>query len=57
VPRGYGGIRFTHTLHQTKEQIESLVAAITRHLPEVVDEPEVLIDLTKEQATSPADTV
>ena len=57
VPRGYGGIRFTHTLHQTEDQIESLIAAITRHLPEVVDEPEILIDLSKEHSATPADTV
>lgn len=56
VPRGYGGIRFTHTLHQSEDQIESLVEAIARYLPEVVDEPGILIDLTKESAASLADT-
>jgi 7-keto-8-aminopelargonate synthetase-like enzyme len=48
VPRNYGGIRFTHTLYQSNDQIESLIAAIARHLPEVIDEPEVVLDLTKE---------
>jgi 7-keto-8-aminopelargonate synthetase-like enzyme len=57
VPRGYGGIRFTHTLHQTEEHIESLVDAIARHLPEVADEPGILIDLTEERAASPARSV
>lgn len=50
VPRGHAGIRFTHTLHHTDDQIESLVVAISRHLPEVVDEPEILIDLTAKRA-------
>jgi 7-keto-8-aminopelargonate synthetase-like enzyme len=57
VPRGYGGIRFTHTLHQTQDQIESLVEAIARHLPQVTDEPGVLIDLTTEQAASKQEKV
>jgi hypothetical protein len=52
VPRGHGGIRFTHTLHQTKEQIESLVEAIARHLPQVTDEPGIVIDLSVEKAAS-----
>ena len=52
VPRGYGGIRFTHTLHQTNDQIESLVGSIARHMPQVTDEPGILIDLTTEKAVS-----
>ena len=52
VPRGYGGIRFTHTLHQTEDQIESLVEAIVQHLPQVTDEPSVVIDLSEEKAAS-----
>lgn len=48
VPRGYGGIRFTHTLYQSDDQIESLVEALARHVPQVVDEPEVILDLTRE---------
>jgi 7-keto-8-aminopelargonate synthetase-like enzyme len=50
VPRGYGGIRFTHTLYQSDDQIESLVAAMARHVPEVIDEPDVVLDLTGQPA-------
>jgi 7-keto-8-aminopelargonate synthetase-like enzyme len=48
VPRGYAGVRFTHTLYQSDDQIESLVAAMASHVPEIVDQPEVILDLTKE---------
>jgi 7-keto-8-aminopelargonate synthetase-like enzyme len=53
VPRGFAGIRFTHTLHHSEDQIESLVSAIARHLADVVEEPEVAIDLTKESMPIP----
>ena len=38
VPLGDGGIRFAQTLHNTREQVEGLLDAIERHLPEVVPE-------------------
>ena len=53
VPRGFAGIRFTHTLHHSEDQIESLVSAIARHLADVVEEPRVAIDLTKESMPNP----
>jgi 7-keto-8-aminopelargonate synthetase-like enzyme len=53
VPRGYAGIRFTHTLYQTDDQIGSLIESMARHVPEIVDEPEIVIDLTGARAESP----
>lgn len=50
VPRGYGGIRFTHTLYQTDEQIRALIESMARHVPEIIDEPEVILDLTGRSA-------
>lgn len=47
VPRGHGGIRFTHTLYQTDDQIKALIESMARHVPEVIDEPEIVIDLTE----------
>jgi 7-keto-8-aminopelargonate synthetase-like enzyme len=44
VPLGDGGIRFTLTLHQSDEVIESLIAAMARHIPA---EPKVTIDLSE----------
>jgi 7-keto-8-aminopelargonate synthetase-like enzyme len=41
VPVGQGGIRFTQTLHNTRDQIEGLLSAIQRHLPEVGTEIEI----------------
>ncbi len=54
VPRGLGGIRFMHSLHNTDEQIETLVALIAQHIPEVVDDLEVVIDLTDEARAAAA---
>ncbi|MDH3261894.1 MAG: aminotransferase class I/II-fold pyridoxal phosphate-dependent enzyme [Acidimicrobiia bacterium] len=50
VPRGYGGIRFTHTLYQTDDQILALIDSMARHLPEIIDEPEIIFDLTEADA-------
>jgi 7-keto-8-aminopelargonate synthetase-like enzyme len=47
VPRGYGGIRFTHTLYQSDDQIRALIEAMARHVPEIIDEPGIVIDLTE----------
>ena len=46
VPRGHGGIRFMNSLHNTDGQITNLVESIARHLPDVVDDLEVVVDLT-----------
>ena len=50
VPRGYGGIRFTHTLYQSDDQILGLVESMARHVPEILDEPEIVVDLADEDA-------
>jgi 7-keto-8-aminopelargonate synthetase-like enzyme len=48
VPLGYGGIRFTQTLHNTREQTIGLLDAIERHLPEVASEIDIVVDLRDE---------
>lgn len=45
VPIGFGGIRFTQTLHNTQEQAVDLLDAIGHHLPQVASEPEITVDL------------
>ena len=45
VPLGEGGIRFAQTLHNTREQLTGLMDAIGRHLPEVISDPEIIVDL------------
>jgi 7-keto-8-aminopelargonate synthetase-like enzyme len=55
VPRGYSGIRFMHSVHNTDEQINSLIESIARHLPEVVDDLQVIIDLTDQDRAAAAD--
>jgi 7-keto-8-aminopelargonate synthetase-like enzyme len=47
VPLGDGGIRFTQTLHQSEEQLRSLIEAMARHIP---TEPYVSIDLAEYEA-------
>ena len=50
VPRGYGGVRFTHTLYQSDDQILGLIESMARHVPDILDEPEIVLDLTDENA-------
>lgn len=45
VPIGYGGVRFTQTLHNTMEQAADLLDAIERHLPDVVSDIDITVDL------------
>jgi 7-keto-8-aminopelargonate synthetase-like enzyme len=45
VPMGFGGVRFTHTLHNTPEQAVDLLEAIGHHLPQVTSEPDIVVDL------------
>ena len=45
VPIGYGGIRFTQTLHNTRDQTLGLIESINRHLPGVIEEVSETIDL------------
>jgi len=48
VPVGWAGVRFTHTLHHTDEDLRRLVAALARHVPEFVSEPAVTVDLRRD---------
>ena len=48
VPLGHGGIRFTQTLHNTREQTLGLLDAIERHLPEVASDVDIVVDLRDE---------
>ena len=41
VPVGHGGIRFTQTLHNTRDQLEGLLSSIQRHLPDVATDIEI----------------
>ena len=50
VPRGYGGVRFTHTLYQSDDQILGLIESMARHVPDILEEPEIVIDLAGEDA-------
>lgn len=47
VPMGLGGVRFTHTLSNTDDQIEALIERLAHHYRQVVGEPEAVIDLTE----------
>jgi 7-keto-8-aminopelargonate synthetase-like enzyme len=48
VPVGQAGIRFNQSLHHSREQLEALLDAVARHLPEVGAEPHIVIDLRDE---------
>ena len=45
VPLGQGGVRFTQTLNNTREQTLELLDAIELHLPEVSPESDIVVDL------------
>ena len=45
VPVGYGGVRFTHTLHHSDAQLEAFADALARHIPDLVEDIEVIVDL------------
>lgn len=48
VPVGQSGIRFIHTLRHDRQQITALLESIARHLPEVGEQPHIVIDLRDE---------
>ena len=47
VPYGHAGIRFTHTLNNTDDQIIGMVERLSVNYREVVGEPEAVVDLTE----------
>lgn len=58
VPMGMAGLRFTHTLSNTDEQIHSMVERLAHHFRSVVGEVESIVDLTEmEMAVDPEDSV
>jgi 7-keto-8-aminopelargonate synthetase-like enzyme len=48
VPMGFGGVRFTQTLHNTPQQAIDLLDAIGHHLPQLTSEPDIVVDLRYE---------
>ncbi len=55
VPIGYAGVRFTQTLYHSDEHIEGLLDALGRHVPDVVDDVDISIDLRGEGPVEFAD--
>ena len=55
VPVGAGGIRFAQTLHNSREQLGSLLDAIERRLPEFASSEDLIVDL-RDDADVLADT-
>lgn len=56
VPIGFGGVRFTQTLHNTRQQAIDLLEAIGHHLPQVTSEPDIVVDLRHESEALVTDT-
>jgi 7-keto-8-aminopelargonate synthetase-like enzyme len=54
VPRGYGGIRFTHTLYQTDDQIVSLIESMNGHIQELLGNTEFVVDVSEQEAEKSA---
>lgn len=46
VPVGMAGLRFTHTLRNTSEQINGMIERLAHHFTEVVGPPEAMVDLS-----------
>ncbi|HEX7100091.1 MAG TPA: aminotransferase class I/II-fold pyridoxal phosphate-dependent enzyme [Acidimicrobiia bacterium] len=47
VPHGHAGIRFTHTLNNTDDQIRGMVERLSANYRAVVGEPDTVVDLTE----------
>jgi 7-keto-8-aminopelargonate synthetase-like enzyme len=46
VPLGWAGIRIANSLFHPERHIVELADALARHVPAILDEPEIVIDLT-----------
>jgi len=46
VPVGQAGLRLTHTVYHTSQQIEAMIESLARHVRAIVGTPEIVIDLT-----------
>jgi 7-keto-8-aminopelargonate synthetase-like enzyme len=53
VPVGQAGLRFTHTLYHTVEQIQSMIEALEASWRAVVGRTEIVIDLTEGSVAHP----
>jgi 7-keto-8-aminopelargonate synthetase-like enzyme len=50
VPVGYAGLRFSNSRYLSDEVYEAMIASLTRHVTDVLSEPEVVIDLTEQRS-------
>lgn len=57
VPMGMSGIRFTHTLNNSAEQISDMIERLSHHYRNVVGEPEAVLDLDEMEVAIPAGDV
>lgn len=58
VPMGMAGLRLTHTLSNSADQIEAMVDRFAHHYREVVGEPDTVVDLTEmEMAVDPEEAI
>ena len=48
VPVGQAGLRLTHTVYHTRQQIEAMIEALARNLLTSAGEPEIIFDITDE---------
>lgn len=55
VPIGYAGVRFAQTLSHSDEQLNGLLDALGRHVPDLVDEIDITIDLRDDGLSVAAD--
>jgi len=52
VPIGFAGVRFTETLYHSDEHIGGLLDALGRHVPDLVDDVDISIDLRDEESAT-----
>jgi 7-keto-8-aminopelargonate synthetase-like enzyme len=59
VAPAQSGVRFTHTLYHSEDQILAMIEALTRHVKAVTGELEIVIDLTtmEEGASTPGKSI
>jgi 7-keto-8-aminopelargonate synthetase-like enzyme len=46
VPVGQAGLRLTHTVYHTADQIEAMIASLTRNFRAVAGDPEIIFDIS-----------
>ncbi len=50
VPVGHAGVRFANSLYLPSTAFDDMIEALTKHMSEVLAEPDIVIDLTDEHA-------